>query len=317
MSQPAVASFGGLRGHQRVREFLRSAVAQQRLPHAMLFTGPDGVGKRSLAGALTAWLQCEQGGDDACGVCASCVRLASGSHSDVFGLTLAAGKKEIGIDRVRDLKRFMQLRPVGGRLKMALIDDAHLLSIAAQNALLKILEEPPAHSFLVLVTANPDALLPTVRSRCQRVRFGPLPDEVVVDILRRSADLDTEAVRRLARLAEGSPGHALTLVDCLDGAQPEAWQRHLAAVGQARYVQLAETARELNSPESHVLVKLEMILSQLRDEAVQSVRSVSAPLDRAALRRADAVDAACNLLRRGNPNRQLLLEALLLRLAVA
>jgi DNA polymerase-3 subunit delta' len=315
MSQPALTSFAAVRGHDRVREFLRAAVAQERLPHALLFMGPEGVGKRSLACALVAWLQCEQGGDDACGACGACVRLAAGSHSDVQSLSVATGKKEIGIDRIRELKRFMQLRPVGGKVKVALIDDAHLLSIAAQNALLKVLEEPPDRSFLVLVSCNPDALLPTVRSRCQRVRFGPLPDDVVVDILTRSAGVDPEAARNLARLAEGSPGHALTLLSCLAGESREQWQQRLAGLEQARYVRLAETARELNSPESHVVAKLEMLLSQLRDEAVRSVRSASAAPDRAALRRADAVDAACNLMRRTNPNRQLLLEALLLRLA--
>jgi hypothetical protein len=133
--------------------------------------------------------------------------------------------------------------------------------------------------------------------------------------LTRSAGVDPEAARNLARLAEGSPGHALTLLSCLAGESREQWQQRLAGLEQARYVRLAETARELNSPESHVVAKLEMLLSQLRDDAVRSVRSASGAPDRAALRRADAVDAACNLMRRTNPNRQLLLEALLLRLA--
>lgn len=324
MSHPPVTSFAAVRGHERVRDSLRAAVAQDRLPHALLFMGPEGVGKRCLASALVAGLQCEQAGDDACGTCASCVRLAAGSHSDCRVVTVASGKKEIGIDRIRELKRFMQLRPVGGKVKVALIDDAHLLTIAAQNALLKVLEEPPAHSFLVLISSNPDALLPTVRSRCQRVRFGPLSTDVVVEILMRAADLDEDAARDLATLAEGSPGRALTLRSCLAGESREQWRQRLAGLGQARYVQLAQIAHDLSTPETHVVAKLEMLLSEWRDAAVRCVRPEHAApppaADRAAslravVRRVVAADATCNILRRSNPNRQLLLEALVLRLA--
>jgi DNA polymerase-3 subunit delta' len=315
-----VISFAAVRGHERVRDFLRAAVTQDRLPHALLFVGPEGVGKYSLALALVAWLQCEQGGDEACGACPSCRRMVAGSHSDVQVLTVATGKKEIGIDRVRELKRFMQLRPAGGKVKVALIDDAHLLTVAAQNALLKVLEEPPPHSFLVLVSSNPDALLATVRSRCQRVQFGPLPTDIVVDLLTADADLDEAAAQELAKLSEGSPGRAQTLKSCLAGAGSEQWRERLAGISQARYVQLAQLAHELNAPESHLVAKLEMLLSQLRDEAVQHVRAAQSMPDRSAdlagiLRRADAVAATCKIIRRSNPNRQLLLEALLLRLA--
>jgi DNA polymerase-3 subunit delta' len=325
MSQPPVG-FAAVRGHERRREFLRAAVAHERLPHALLFVGPEGVGKRSLALALMTWLQCEHGGDDACGRCAACRQMAAGSHLDFQLVTVAPGKKEVGIDRIREVKRFMQLRPVGDKAKVVLIDDAHLLTVAAQNALLKVLEEPPARSFLVLVSNNPDALLATVRSRCQRIHFGPLPIDTVVDILTAGSDMDVATARELAVLAEGSPGRALTLRKCLAGESREQWRQRLAGLDQARYVRLAQTATELNSPESQVAAKLEMLLSQLRDDAVRSLRAEETAPDpsagtatslRTILQRADAAEAAWNLIRRGNPNRQLLLEALLLRLAAS
>jgi DNA polymerase-3 subunit delta' len=314
--------FADVRGHERAREFLRAALAHDRLPHALLFTGADGIGKRSLALAFVARLQCECDGEDACGECSSCRQIAAASHPDVQLLSVTPGKKEIGIDRIRDVKRLMQLQPLRGKAKVAVIDEAHLLTIPAQNALLKVLEEPPARSFLLLVSSNPGALLATVRSRCQRLQFAPLPTDTVVEILTAASQIDAAAARELALLAEGSPGRAQMLEACLAGVSREAWRQQLAGVEQARYVRLARMANELSSPETQVAVKLEMLLSDFRDEAVHSVSaetfeaSPGAAIRLRSLRqRADAVDAAWNLIRRGNPNRQLLLEALLLRLA--
>jgi DNA polymerase-3 subunit delta' len=316
--------FADIRGHERAREFLRAALAHDRLPHALLFTGADGIGKHSLALAFVARLQCERDGEDACGECSSCRQIAAASHPDVQLISVASGKKDIGIDRIRELKRFMQLQPMRGRAKVAVLDEAHLLTIPAQNALLKVLEEPPARSFLLLVSSNPGALLATVRSRCQRLQFAPLPADTVVEILTAASQTDATAARELAALAEGSPGRAQMLEACLAGMSREAWRQQLAGVEQARYVRLARMANELSSPESQVALKLEMLLSDFRDEAVHSVSAETFSASpgaairlRALGQRADAVDAAWNLVRRGNPNRQLLLEALLLRLAAS
>ena len=321
MPESTLIRFTDVRGHERAREFLRAALAHDRLPHALLFAGADGIGKRSLALAFVARLQCEHDGADACGACASCRQIAAASHPDVQLISVTAGKKEIGIDRVRDLKRFMQLQPMRDKAKVAIIDEAHLLTISAQNALLKVLEEPPPRSLLLLVSSNPEALLATVRSRCQRLQFAPLSTETVVEILAAASDIDAAGARELAVLAEGSPGRAQMLEACLGGTDRATWRQQLAGLEQARYVRLAQTANELSSPETQAAVKLEMLLADLRDEVVQSVSEASAAPPASAiglprlLRRADAVDAAWNLLRRGNPNRQLLLEALLLRLA--
>jgi DNA polymerase-3 subunit delta' len=320
--ESTVIRFADVRGHERAREFLRTALAHDRLPHALLFTGADGIGKRSLALAFVARLQCEHDGEDACGECSSCRQIAAASHPDVQLLSVTPGKKEIGIDRIRDVKRFMQLQPLRGKAKAAVIDEADLLTIPAQNALLKVLEEPPPRSFLLLVSSNPGALLATVRSRCQRLQFAPLPTDTVVEILTVTSGIDAATARELALLAEGSPGRAQMLEACLAGVSREAWREQLAGVEQARYVRLARMANELSSPETQVAVKLEMLLSDFRDEAVHSVSAETYEASpgaairlRSLLQRADAVDAAWNLIRRGNPNRQLLLEALLLRLA--
>jgi DNA polymerase-3 subunit delta' len=322
VSQTTLIRFADVRGHERAREFLRAAQARDRLPHALLFAGADGIGKRSLALAFVARLQCERVGEDACGECSCCRQMAAASHPDVQLVSVAPGKKEIGIDRIRDVKRFLQLQPLRGKAKVAIIDDADRLTIPAQNALLKVLEEPPARSFLLLVSSNPEALLATVRSRCQRLQFAPLPTDTVVEILTAASEIDAAAARELALLAEGSPGRAQMLQACLAGESRAARRQQLAGLEQARYVRLARMASELSSPETQLAVKLEMLLSDFRDEAVRGVSagafetSPGAALRLRILRqRADAVGAAWSLIRRGNPNRQLLLDALLLRLA--
>jgi DNA polymerase-3 subunit delta' len=307
--------FGDVRGHDRVRQLLRSAAVEGRLAHALLFAGPDGIGKRAVALALAARLLCEESGVDACGSCASCSQVAAGSHADLRIVTLPSGKKEIGVDRARDLKRFMQLRPLGGRAKIGIIDDAHLLTIAAQNALLKTLEEPPPRSFLVLVANNPDGLLSTVRSRCQRIPFLPLSEATLIDILCATHGLEPAAAAELAELAEGSPGRALALQDSVLGGKRAALQASLAEVRGARYCRLMQLAHELGHPEADVAVKLELVLSHIRDAAVQCLEP-AAPAELATLvRQADLVNEAWQAVRHRNPNRQLLLESLLLRMA--
>ena len=325
MPAESLIGFAAIRGHQRVRAFLQAAVANDRLPHALLFAGADGIGKRTLALAFVAWLLCETDGSDACGDCAACRQVAAGSHPDFQFVTVASGKKEIGVDRVRDVKRFTQLRPVRGTVKLAVIDDAHMLTVAAQNALLKTLEEPPGHSVLILVANNPDALLPTVRSRCQRVPLSPLPNDAVVEILTRDHGIAPATAQQLTALAEGSPGRALALSRCVAS---EDGPPQLAALRGARYVDLMRIANRIGLPEADTGMKLEMLLSQLRDDAVRAVRAdhpvasaaaATAPAGergvRATLLAADLIHAAREAMRRGNPNRQLLLEALLLRLA--
>jgi DNA polymerase-3 subunit delta' len=326
-----MSTFAAIHGHERVCDFLRAAVGNGRLAHALLFAGPDGIGKRAVALAFAAWIHCTElhgttGGANACGACASCRQIAAGSHPDVQLVAVASGKKEIGVDRIRELKRFMQLRSMLGKTKVVIIDEAPSLTVAAQNALLKTLEEPPDQSLLILVASNPDALLPTVRSRSQRVRFAPLPVDLVATIVASAAGVDTAAARELAVLAEGSPGRALALGRAVVGEGRARLIEALAGLSTARYVRLAHMAHELSHPEADAGVKLETLLAQYRDDALRAIGAPQLALYPASpspaptsthtlLRRVDAVYDAWSATRRGNPNRQLLFEALLLRLA--
>jgi len=307
--------FRDVHGHSATIESLRKAVRDDRLAHAIIFFGPAGIGKCAVALAFAAWQHCEEKGDDACGACGSCRQISAGSHPDVKLVRAETGKREIGVEKARDVKRFAQLAPVFGGLKVAIIDEAHRLSTAAQNALLKTLEDPPGRAAILLVSDNPDAMLTTIRSRCQRLAFQPLADDDVVAVLTESQGVDADHARRLAQLCEGSPGRALELRASL-GDDGSLLQEVRAAWG-ARYVGLEPLAQRLGQPEAELGTKLEILLTEMRNEAVALIRSGVQPqpalrqlIDQAAL-----VFAAAEALRRGTPNRQLLLDALLLRLS--
>jgi DNA polymerase-3 subunit delta' len=196
-------SFEAILGQAHAVRVLRGALASGKVPHAYLFEGPPGVGKRLAARALALALNCREGGADACGACLDCRKIASDNHPDVRWLGLPEGKRRIPIEAVREHERWLALGPHEGRAKLLVIEPAEQLSEAAANALLKTLEEPRPGSFVVLVTAAASALLPTVRSRCQRVRFAALPAETVERLLVAGGRAPEEA-RALAALSGGS-----------------------------------------------------------------------------------------------------------------
>jgi DNA polymerase-3 subunit delta' len=198
-------------GHERAVERLRRAAASGRVAGSYLLIGPAGIGKRLLADAFAARLLCaEPVGDDACGVCAHCTRLAAGSHPDLHLVERDEERRDIRIEQVRELGRWLALHPLMATRKVAIVDGAHCLSEPAQNALLKTLEEPPRSSVLVLTATAPALLLPTVRSRCQPVRLDPLPAATVTEVL-VAKGIPPKQAAGLAAQAEGSPGRALSL----------------------------------------------------------------------------------------------------------
>jgi DNA polymerase-3 subunit delta' len=207
--------FAEVLGHDRVKTILSSALGHGRLPPALLFSGPDGVGKKALALVCARALVCERRRDDACEQCASCTRAARGLHPDV--VLVEPDGATIKIDRVRDVAREIGARPFEARSRAFVIDEAHLLTEQAANALLKSLEEPCPTSHVLLVTAAPQALLPTIRSRCQTLRVGTLPPAVLGEHLETRRGLPREEAHLRAVLSGGSLGGALAF-------EPEAYR---------------------------------------------------------------------------------------------
>jgi DNA polymerase III subunit delta' len=216
-------------GHRRLVSLLSRAVARATLPPSLLLAGPSGIGKRRVAVALAQAVNClnpTQSADlerDACGVCAACTRIARGVHPDVI-LIEPGDTGTIKIEQVRDAIDRAAYRPFEGRRRVVIIDEADALVPQAQNALLKTLEEPPSASVFVLVSSMADSLLPTVRSRCPRLRFGPLSAGEVAEVLMRDHGYSESDARAAAVDADGSVGRALSaesadLVEARQAAQ--------------------------------------------------------------------------------------------------
>jgi DNA polymerase-3 subunit delta' len=206
--------FRHLAGHRRLLQLTARAATRGSLPPSLIFAGPEGVGKRAAAVSLAQLLNCTtpvlQDGDlpDACGACAACSRIARGVHPDV--LLIEAGESgSIKIDQVRDAIQRSAYRPFEGRRRVVMVDEADAMVQEAQNAMLKTLEEPPECSTFVLVTSRPDLLLPTVTSRCQRLRFGRLDAADVAAVLEREHGYSPADARAAAAAADGSIGRAL------------------------------------------------------------------------------------------------------------
>ena len=209
------STFGEVRGQDHVVLALRNAVRDGRVAHAYLFSGPRGTGKTSTARILAKALNCTDLRDgEPCGVCASCVEIAKGTSLDVHELDAASNN---GVEAMRDLVSRAALG-TPGRQKVYIVDEVHMLSTPASNALLKTLEEPPAHVVFVLATTDPQKVLPTIRSRTQHFEFRLLGPETLGDLLeqvRRDAHLDVpdEALDLAVRRGRGSARDALSVLD--------------------------------------------------------------------------------------------------------
>lgn len=195
-------------GNVRVRNALLRAVARDRLPHALLFTGPEGVGKRTFALELAKALTCHAPVDgDACDTCASCIQAAAAEHPDIR--LFEPDGTFVKIAQMRELAREAQYNPFDGRRRVLIVDRAHMMREEAANAMLKTLEEPPPTSLIILVTDQPYALLGTIRSRCQTLRFAPIEPAEIERYLAAHFKRPKEETRLLARIADGRIGRAL------------------------------------------------------------------------------------------------------------
>ncbi|MBI3301466.1 MAG: DNA polymerase III subunit [Deltaproteobacteria bacterium] len=203
--------FTNIQGQDSAVATLRNALTRDRLAHAYLFIGPAGVGKKLTALTLAQAALCINKPHEGCGACAGCASVAAGTHPDLTLVAPEAGKQSVGIEQVRDLQRLLGLRPVRGGKKIALLDDAHLLTAQAQSALLKIVEEPPGDALLILLTLNSATLSRPLLSRCQQVRFAALPVAVVEDLLVQDHGKDPAIAHALALYSRGSLGRALAL----------------------------------------------------------------------------------------------------------
>jgi DNA polymerase-3 subunit gamma/tau len=208
--------FDDVVGQEHVTRTLQNAIKQDRVAHALLFTGSRGVGKTSCARILAKAMNCERGPTtDPCGQCPACVEITGGTSTDVFEID---GASNNSVDQIREIRESVKFVPSRGKRKMYIIDEVHMLTTAAFNALLKTLEEPPAHVLFVFATTEPHKIPETILSRCQRFDFKRIPEKKIVDAITRIASkegvhVEPAALHHIAREAEGGMRDSLSLLD--------------------------------------------------------------------------------------------------------
>ncbi len=262
--------FDTLVGQQAVKTALSNALASGRIAHAYLFAGPRGTGKTSTARILAKALNCDKGPTaHPCGECVNCERITAGTSMDVFEIDAASNR---GIEEIKTLREQLAFAPVNGRYKVYIIDEVHMLTTEAFNALLKTLEEPPAHVIFILATTDPHKIPATIHSRCQRFDFRRVTVEEITDHLamiaeRSGINADREALRLIAIQSEGGMRDALSLLDQC-GVMGEAVTA--ATVREVLGIVGRETLRELvqaigKQDLSATLEKLNFLLEQGKD----------------------------------------------------
>ncbi len=262
--------FDSLVGQEAVRTALTNALETGRIAHAYLFAGPRGTGKTSTAKILAKAVNCEHGPTpNPCNKCQNCVRINDGTSMDVFEIDAASNR---GIDEIRDLREKVAFAPVSGRYKVYIIDEVHMLTTEAFNALLKTLEEPPPHVIFILATTEPHKIPATIHSRCQRFDFKRVTDADIVKRLREVADgsgiaADNDALQLIAVQADGGMRDALSLLDqcgvMAERVTAETVRSVLGIVGREALRKLVKAIGEGSVPQS--LELLENLLAGGKD----------------------------------------------------
>jgi DNA polymerase-3 subunit delta' len=252
--------FTGILGQDNNIALLSRSLANGKIANAYLFEGIEGCGKKKTALAFIEAIFC--GGNEGCGQCPSCRKIAGHQHPDLH--LVEPDGAYIKIDQIRDLQRVLAFHPFEAPKKACIIDAADRLNPAAGNALLKTLEEPPGNALLILITANPDRVLPTVLSRCQRLRFASLAEATVENFLREMGR-DPETARIVSSLAGGSMGKAIEIGEETALLERKKFLERVCALSLDEITPLFAFAEEMATDKEITLKLLELLTAFLRD----------------------------------------------------
>ena len=208
--------FNDILGHEQIKDHFRNAVQTGKVSHAYILSGEAGMGRKSLANAFALNLLCEKGLPDPCMQCHACKQVLAGSHPDLIYVTNEK-PASIGVDDIRErINDTILVRPYSSYYKIYIVDEAEKMTVQAQNALLKTIEEPPSYAVILLLTTNPDAFLPTILSRCVQLKLKPLKDVVVKEYLIQSLGVEESQAEIYAAFARGNLGKAIHLAESED-----------------------------------------------------------------------------------------------------
>ncbi len=294
-------------GHTRQIDEFKKTLSEGKLPHAWLFCGMRGIGKRLVAETFARAILCES--DNApCGTCTNCKKSAAHMHPDLFIVEPPPEKTSVLIDQIRDLTRRVQLHPLEARAKVAIIDDADTMTEAAENSILKVLEEPPSATYFILVSAAAHRMLPTIRSRCRRVVFSPLDDAAIAAHLERVQGWDACDAARAAQIAQGSLGRARELSPEFI---TEVVGRFELLCADARAVDVIAASEAWSADQEHIPLVFDTLASVLRARLRNEVTGTRDPFATRRLLDKIAHIAAARDAAETTANKQLLFEQLL------
>ena len=213
MAEGKITSFQEILGNEMIKEHFLKAIESHRISHAYILTGEEGTGRKSIANAFAMTLLCEKGGTEPCMVCHSCKQALSGNHPDLIYVTHEK-PASIGVDDIREqINDTIQIRPYSSYYKIYIVDEAEKMTVQAQNALLKTLEEPPAYAVIILLTNNKDRLLDTILSRCVTMTLGSVREEKIVQFLKDHTEAKDEDIKFAASFSLGNIGKAMHVVN--------------------------------------------------------------------------------------------------------
>ena len=253
-------------GHKDIIQYIKNAVEQKKLSHAYILNGQRGSGKKLLARLFAMTLQCESGQSDPCGECRSCMQTKSGNQPDI--ITLVHEKPtSISVDEIREqLNGDILIKPYSSPYKIYIVPEADLMTVQAQNALLKTLEEPPEYAVIFLLTENADSLLPTIRSRCVMLKLRNIKDQLVKKYLMEQMQVPDYQAELCAAFAQGNIGRAIMLAksEHFNEIKDEAVQL-LKYIDQMELHEIVSAIKQINKYKLEVTDYLDIMTIWYRD----------------------------------------------------
>lgn len=258
--------FKDILGHEQIKEYFQNAAAIGKVSHAYILSGEAGMGKKTLANAFAMTLLCEEEGKEPCMHCHACKQVLSGNHPDLIYVTHEK-PASMGVDDIREqINDTIMVRPYSSQYKIYIVDEAQKMTVQAQNALLKTIEEPPAYAVIMLLTTNPDAFLQTILSRCVQLKLKPLKDSVVKGYLEDKLQVKDVQAEIYSAFARGNLGKAIHLAQSEDFKMMyEEILRLLKEIKDMDISQLLDVIRKLKDDNTDIKECLDFMQMWYRD----------------------------------------------------
>lgn len=266
MAESRIFDFKDIIGNDMIKDHFKKAIENNKISHAYILTGEAGTGRKSIANAFSMALLCEKGGKEPCMVCHSCKQVLSGNHPDLIYVKHEK-PNSIGVDDIREqINDTIMIRPYSSYYKIYIVDEAEKMTVQAQNALLKTIEEPPSYAVIILITTNQEAFLPTILSRCVQLKLKPLKDFTVKSYLVEHLGVAEKEAEICAAFARGNLGKAIHLAS--SDAFKELYYKIMALVKNVDsmdIVDLMDRIREMKELNFDIGEVLDMLQLWYRD----------------------------------------------------